>query len=414
MDRYVQRVLIGNGVSLAGTWFSYSAMSWLIVTQLKQDTFASAAIIMLGAVIGFFGAPLAPRLLRTTSLSLNTWLAIRNFWEAAALLAIAICVLFCPPAAQLTLMICTPVISGLLGIVSTPANNIFMRQLAGDPNDYYRLQVLLDRNYWLARSLVSAVAGAAIFYLGIALSLTIDALTYLFFAFILLSVPRQRVPAAKEGVPVTRAWSEWTCGFQAVWRVPRLRMVLGTFTIITLLTLINFFYAAEVISKQYGKNVWVYGVYLTLTGAAGWAGNVIVGRHERSSARGRRWFLMGTMVLIPALIVLAGYSETVWMFAAIQVAVSFVVSPFSTMARYELTKDRDLILESSTVLSFIRSGATPLGVIGCTWVMALLQVPANSAIVLFGAMSLALLAIWVLVYGRNGGYTTLFTEEKKG
>lgn len=277
--------LIGQGVSLLGTWMQITAQGWL-VWELSQSETALGITAMLGSLpLLLFGLWTGVWIDRLDRRKLLFWSQV-----AAMLLAFILALLVITGTVQLWHVYVLSFLLGCVTAVDFPAQQAFIGDLTG--MSVVRKAVVLNAMIvQIARMVGPALAGIIIGSVGLGLAFTLNGLS---FVAVLISLIIVRAQQAKLS-PQSGQLSAVLEGLQFIRRQPRVQDIILFAVLVVFfgISLLNFF--PSLVAETLGGDAQTLGLLLASAGAGALIGVTIFAPLAQSFKRTGVVMALGVM-----------------------------------------------------------------------------------------------------------------------
>jgi MFS family permease len=342
--------VVGQAISLSGTWMQAIGQSWLVLQITGSGTalgLVTALQFLPILVLGPWGGVVADRFSKRTIL----------YWtqSASGVLALVLGVLVATGRVQLWMVAVLAVCLGVVNVVDNPARQTFVFEMVGKEqiqNAVSLNSVLVN----LARVVGPALAGALIASVGLASCFLVNAASYV---AVLIGLRMMRAEQLHPAPLVARASGQLREGFRYVRSTPVLRNVLLMMAIIGTLS-----YEFQVILPLFAQFTLGggAGTYAALTVAMG-VGSVMGGLFTASRERAVPGMLISAAFLFGVVILAAAVAPNLAFAMAALVLVGIFSINFLSLGNTTLQLEsapemRGRVMALWTV-AFL--GSTPIG-----------------------------------------------------
>ena len=284
--------LVGQSISLCGTWMQTVAQAWLVLKITGSGTalgFVVALQFLPVLVLGPWGGVLADRMPKRRLLLITQ--------VAFGLLALLLGILTATNVVTLWMVYAVALCFGCVTALDNPARQTFVLEMVG--REHLANAVTLNTvNINMARVIGPALAGLIIAVIGIALCFLLNAVSYIAVIIALLMMNKSELRPAP---PQARAKGQLRDGFRYVWSTPKLRTPLVMMAIVGTLAY-EFQVILPLVAKYtFGGDAATYGI---MTGAMG-VGAVVGGLFTASRQRTGDGPLIQATLVFGALILVA-------------------------------------------------------------------------------------------------------------
>ncbi|HTN78051.1 MAG TPA: MFS transporter [Acidimicrobiales bacterium] len=342
--------LIGQSISLCGTWMQTVAQAWLVLKLTGSGTalgFVVALQFLPVLIIGPWGGVVADRMSKR-KLLLMTQVAFGGF-------ALLLGVLTATGVVTLWMVYAVALCFGCVTALDNPARQTFVLEMVG--REHLPNAVTLNTvNINMARVIGPALAGITIGLIGIAPCFFVNAASYIAVIVALLMMNKGELRA----LPAQpRAKGQLREGFQYVWSTPRLRTPLVMMAVVGTLAY-EFQVILPLVAKYtFNGNAATYGI---MTGAMG-LGAVIGGLFTASRQRTGDAPLIQATLVFGALIITAALMPTLPVMVLLLVGVGAGSVTFLARANSTMQLRADPVFHSRVMalwaVAFL--GTTPIG-----------------------------------------------------
>lgn len=208
----------GQIVSLAGSWMTQLAMSWLVY-RLTKSVLLLGVIGFVGQIPSFFIAPFA-----------GVWLDRQNrhrvliFTQALAMAqSLALAALFFLGVRQVEAYVALAGVQGLINAFDMPARQAFVVEMVDDRVDLNNAIALNSSMVNMARLVGPALAGVLIRYVGEGFCFLIDGLSYI---AVIASLMMMRIAPRPIEIRTENAWQSLRGGLNYIITFQPIRAVL--------------------------------------------------------------------------------------------------------------------------------------------------------------------------------------------
>ena len=267
----------GGLISIAGDWILRAALPFYVYER-TGSTVATAGMIVAqlapSALLGSFAGVFVDRWDR------KRILVVSNLLQAAAVALL----LLVPGGGSVAVVYVVAALESTLVAFSGPAETALLPTLVGDA-DLLTANALNALNNRLARVVGAAAGGVLLGAVGLEAVVLVDCASFVAAAVLIATIAAPRpARAADEAASEARSraaafWGEWIAGLRVVRhdrRIALLFVVLGLMTFAG--TMLDPLHAAWV-RDVLGEGPEVYGLLLTVHGASGIVGSLLVGRY---------------------------------------------------------------------------------------------------------------------------------------
>jgi len=256
--------VVGQGISLTGTWMQTIGQAWLVLELTGSGTalgLVTARQYLPILLLAPFGGVIAQRFSKRKILFITQTIA--------GLLALILGILVITHTVQLWMVYMLAAIFGLSTSIDNPTRQSFIFEMVGEDN-ISNAVTLNSTEVNLARIIGPAIAGTLIATIGIAACFFVNAASYIAVLICLSLMHAKELYASKK---IQRAKGQIREGFRYIWHTPMLRDLLIMMAIVG--TFVYEFQISLALMAKYvfGGNA---GVYAALTSAMG-IGSVIGG-----------------------------------------------------------------------------------------------------------------------------------------
>ena len=277
--------LIGQGVSLLGTWMQITAQGWL-VWELSQSETALGITAMLGSLpLLLFGLWTGVWIDRLDRRKLLFWSQV-----AAMLLAFILALLVITGTVQLWQVYVLSFLLGCVTAVDFPAQQAFIGDLTG--MSVVRKAVVLNAMIvQIARMVGPALAGIIIGSVGLGLAFTLNGLSFVAVLISLIIVRAQQAKLSRQGGQLSAVFE----GLQFIRRQPRVQDIILFAVLVVFfgISLLNFF--PSLVAETLGGDAQTLGLLLASAGAGALIGVTIFAPLAQSFKRTGVVMALGVM-----------------------------------------------------------------------------------------------------------------------
>ena len=277
--------LIGQGISLLGTWMQITAQGWL-VWELSQSETALGITAMLGSLpLLLFGLWTGVWIDRLDRRKLLFWSQI-----AAMLLAFILALLVITGTVQLWHVYVLSFLLGCVTAVDFPAQQAFIGDLTG--MSVVRKAVVLNAMIvQIARMVGPALAGIIIGSVGLGLAFTLNGLSFVAVLISLIIVRAQQAKLSRQGGQLSAVLE----GLQFIRRQPRVQDIILFAVLVVFfgISLLNFF--PSLVAETLGGDAQTLGLLLASAGAGALIGVTIFAPLAQSFKRTGVVMALGVM-----------------------------------------------------------------------------------------------------------------------
>ncbi len=349
-SRNYRTYLVGQSISLTGTWMQTVAQAWLVLKLTGSGTalgFVVALQFLPVLMFGPFGGVIADRVPKRRLLLITQ--------VCFGLLALLLGILTATDVVTLWMVYAVAFCFGCVTALDNPARQTFVLEMVG--REHLPNAVTLNTvNINMARVIGPALAGLIIGLIGIAPCFFLNAASYVAVvaALLMMNVGELRPLPAQP-----RAKGQLREGFHYVWSTPRLRTPLVMMAIVGTLAY-EFQVILPLVAKYtFGGDAATYGI---MTGAMG-VGAVIGGLFTASRQRTGDGPLIKATVVFGALIVIAAIMPTLPMMIVLLVGVGAGSVTFLARANSTMQLRTDPVFQGRVMalwaVAFL--GTTPIG-----------------------------------------------------
>jgi MFS family permease len=342
--------LVGQSISLCGTWMQTVAQAWLVLKITGSGTalgFVVALQFLPVLVLGPWGGVLADRMPKRRLLLMTQ--------VAFGLLALLLGILTATDVVTLWMVYAVALCFGCVTALDNPARQTFVLEMVG--REHLANAVTLNTvNINMARVIGPALAGLIIAVIGIAPCFLLNAASYVAVIIALLMMNKSELrPAPAQ----PRAKGQLRDGFRYVWSSPKLRTPLVMMAVVGTLAY-EFQVILPLVAKYtFGGDAATYGL---MTGAMG-AGAVIGGLFTASRQRTGDGPLIKATLVFGALIVVAAIMPTLPLMVLLLVGVGAGSVTFLARANSTMQLRADPVFQGRVMalwaVAFL--GTTPIG-----------------------------------------------------
>jgi MFS family permease len=357
-NRNFRLYMIGQAISLSGTWMQTVAQAWLVLKLSNSGTdlgLVTAMQFLPVLFLGPWGGVIADRLPKRPVLYATQ--------AVSGVLALILGVLVATGAVELWMVY---VLAGALGIVAAvdnPTRQVFVLEMVGESelNNAVTLNSVMVN---LARVVGPALAGALIAGVGLAVCFLLNGASY---AAVLVALAMMRAGELHTARPVPRARGQLRAGLRYVWSNPALRDTLIMMALVGTLAY-EFQVSLPLLARFtfHGDS----GMYATMSSVMG-AGAVAGGLWTAGRRAGRLSTLAWSSVVFGAVILAAAVAPGLGAELAALVVVGAASITFlalgNTMLQLEAAPEmrgRVMALWSVAFLGSTPVGGPIIGVVG--------------------------------------------------
>jgi MFS family permease len=342
--------LVGQSISLCGTWMQTVAQAWLVLKITGSGTalgFVVALQFLPVLVLGPWGGVLADRMPKRRLLLITQ--------VAFGLLALLLGILTATNVVTLWMVYAVALCFGCVTALDNPARQTFVLEMVG--REHLANAVTLNTvNINMARVIGPALAGLIIAVIGIALCFLLNAVSYIAVIIALLMMNKSELRPAP---PQARAKGQLRDGFRYVWSTPKLRTPLVMMAIVGTLAY-EFQVILPLVAKYtFGGDAATYGI---MTGAMG-VGAVVGGLFTASRQRTGDGPLIQATLVFGALIVVAAIMPSLPLMVLMLVGVGAGSVTFLARANSTMQLRTDPVFQGRVMalwaVAFL--GTTPIG-----------------------------------------------------
>ncbi|HUC96028.1 MAG TPA: MFS transporter [Candidatus Saccharimonadia bacterium] len=286
--------VIGQGISLTGTWMQTIAISWLVLLLTRSGTqlgLVIAAQFLPILIFGAWGGVIADRFNKRNILYVTQTLF--------GLLALILGLLVVSHQIHLWMVYCLAVSLGLVNVVDSPARQSFVIEMVGHKN----LKNAITLNSTMvnaARVIGPSIAGILIATLGIGTCFIVNAISYLAVLYALFLMRSKELHPA----PISdREPGQIRAGLRYVWSIPKLKV-----TLLMMLIIGTFAYEFPVVFPLFATitlhgNAGTYSAMMVATGIGAVLGGLYTASHSVSKETQLIWIaiLFGFSILITSI-----------------------------------------------------------------------------------------------------------------
>jgi MFS family permease len=342
--------IIGQGISMCGTWMQTIAVSWLVLKMTHSGTqlglvIASQFLPIL--ILGVWGGVVADRFDKRTVLYITQVLA--------GLLALTFGILVLTHVIQLWMIYSLSVSFGIVLVVDNPTRQAFVSEMVG--REQLKNAITLNSTMVnMARVIGPSFAGILIATVGIGTCFIVNALSYLAVLIALYLMHGHELnPAPKS----RRETGQIRAGLAYVWNEPKLKS-----TLLMMLIIGTFAYEFPVILPLFAT-ITLHGgarTYSLLMAATG-VGAIMGGIYTASQATTRETQLVWSAILFGISILLAALmpglaSALIVLVVVGALSVLFIALGNTTLQLTSLPNMRGRVMALWTIAF---AGTTPIG-----------------------------------------------------
>jgi MFS family permease len=328
--------ILGQGISLCGTWTQTIGLSWLVAAQFVPIL-----------ILGVWGGVIADRFNKRHILYCTQTLA--------GLLALILGLLVLTHMIHLWMIYVLAVGLGLVAVADNPTRQSFVVEMVG--KDHLKNAVTLNSTLVnTARVIGPSIAGILIATVGIGMCFLVNALSYI---AVLVALVMMREKELNRSPVSTKKTGQIRAGLAYVWSVPKLRS-----TLIMMFIIGTFAYEFPVILPLFAT-ITLHGnaaTYSALMGATG-VGAILGGLYTAGRSTMRETQLIWAALLFGLSIILAAVMPTFVMALVVLVIVGVCSVLFIALGNttLQLTSDPTMRGRVMALWSIAFLGTTPIG-----------------------------------------------------
>ena len=391
-SRNFRLFLSGQFISAIGTWMTFTATSWLILTLTGSGTALGInAALAFGPVLvlGPWGGVLADRFDKRRILTFTQ--------STAAVISLSLATIVFTDVVSLWMVFALSLASGIVISIDNPARQSFYVEMVGE-GTLTNAVSLNSAAFTGARIIGPAVAGILIATVGMAICFLIDGISYLAVLAALLAMHGAEMHAQRRS---TRERGHLVAGLRYVWETDALRRpLLGMAVVFT------FVFEWQVLVPLLANHTFhagpgAFGLLSAAAGLGSFIGAIMAAnRNERPSMHGLGVWLAAVGVTMA----LVSVAPTLPVAMVLMVPIGFFAMSFmitgNTMLQLEAkpqARGRVMALYGVVFL-----GSTPIGAPLVGWLAEVL----GARLMFFAAGSLAVAVAVAVLVSRSGSRIT--------
>jgi MFS family permease len=348
-SRNFRLFLVGQVVSVSGTWMQQVAAAWLVLSlthsgvALGLDTaFAFGPILLFGAL----GGSIADRHDKRTIL-IGTQIAF-------GLLALTLWALVTTDVVQLWMVYTLSFIQGCVTSIDQPTRQSFFAEMVRD-EDLPNAVSLNGAVMTGTRILGPAMAGALIAGVGMAWCFLLNAISYIAVIGALLAMRRSELRPNR----ASRERGAIREGFRYVWRTDALRRPLVLMSVLYLFAF-NYYVLMPLFAEEtFGGDAGTLGLLLSVMGIGSLAGALVMATRTRPTER--RLALAAVGVGVVTILVSLAPTLHVAVLAMLPLGVASIVFFVTANSTLQLTSKPDMRGRVMALYGMVFLGTTPFG-----------------------------------------------------
>jgi MFS family permease len=342
--------IIGQLISVTGTWMQTVAQTWLVVdlTGSGVDLGITVALQFLPMLLfGMWGGALADR-----SDKRRLLVAMQ---AAGGLLALILYGLVATGTVELWMIYVLAFALGMVTAIDMPARQAFVIEMVG-PDEVPNAVGLNSAMYNSGRILGPAAAGVTIAVLGVAPAFLANAVSYI---AVIVALVMMRPDELFRREPVERRRGDVRAGLLYAWREPTLRSTLLLVGVLGMFGF-NFIVVLPLLAKfTFGGDAGLYSVFTALMAFGSLAGALVSASRSKPTSA----LLVGSGLAFSALVLLTAVAPTAWMAAIVLVGVGMAMMLFMATANTTLQLNSDPAMRGRVMALYglLFLGTTPVG-----------------------------------------------------
>jgi MFS family permease len=391
-SRNFRLFLSGQFISAIGTWMTFTATSWLILTLTGSGTALGInAALAFGPVLvlGPWGGVLADRFDKRRILKFTQ--------STAAVISLSLATIVFTDVVSLWMVFALSLASGIVISIDNPARQSFYVEMVGE-GTLTNAVSLNSAAFTGARIIGPAVAGILIATVGMAICFLIDGLSYLAVLTALLAMHSAEMHAQRRS---TRERGHLVAGLRYVWETDALRRPLLVMAVV-----FTFVFEWQVLVPLLANHTFhagpgAFGLLSAAAGLGSFIGAILAAnRNERPSMHGLGIWLAAVGVTMA----LVSVAPTLPVAMVLMVPIGFFAMSFmitgNTMLQLEAkpqARGRVMALYGVVFL-----GSTPIGAPLVGWLAEVL----GARLMFLAAGSLAVAVAVAVLVSRSGSRST--------
>jgi MFS family permease len=391
-SRNFRLFLTGQFISAIGTWMTFTATSWLILTLTGSGTALGInAALAFGPVLvlGPWGGVLADRFDKRRILTFTQ--------STAAVISLCLATIVFTDVVSLWMVFALSLASGIVISIDNPARQSFYVEMVGE-GTLTNAVSLNSAAFTGARIIGPAVAGILIATVGMAICFLIDGISYLAVLGALLAMHGAEMHAQQRS---TRERGHLVAGLRYVWETDALRRPLLVMAVV-----FTFVFEWQVLVPLLANHTFhagpgAFGLLSAAAGVGSFIGAIMAAnRNERPSMHGLGVWLAAVGVTMA----LVSVAPTLPVAMVLMVPIGFFAMSFmitgNTMLQLEAkpqARGRVMALYGVVVL-----GSTPIGAPLVGWLAEIL----GARLMFLAAGSLAVAVAVAVLMSRSGSRVT--------
>jgi MFS family permease len=342
--------IIGQLVSVTGTWMQTVAQTWLVVdlTGSGVDLGVTVALQFLPMLLfGLWGGALADRSDKRRLLV--------GVQAVSGILALLLYALVATGTVELWMIYVLAFALGMATAVDMPARQSFVIEMVG-PDEVPNAVGLNSAMYNSGRILGPAAAGVTIATLGLAPAFLANAIS---FVPVIVALVMMRPEELHRREPVERRRGEVRAGLLYAWREPTLRSTLLLVGVLGMFGF-NFIVVLPLLAKfTFGGDAGLYSLFTSLMAAGSLAGALISASRSKPTSA----MLVGAGLAFGGLVLLTAVAPTAWIAAVVLVGVGMAMMLFMATANTTLQLNSDPAMRGRVMALYglLFLGTTPVG-----------------------------------------------------
>jgi MFS family permease len=342
--------IIGQLISVTGTWMQTVAQTWLVVdlTGSGVDLGVTVALQFLPMLLfGLWGGALADR-----SDKRRLLIAMQI---AGGVLALILYALVATDTVELWMIYVLAFALGMVTAVDMPARQSFVIEMVG-PDEVPNAVGLNSAMYNSGRIIGPAAAGVTIATLGLAPAFLANAVS---FVPVIVALVMMRPEELFLRAPAVRARGEVRAGLLYAWREPTLRSTLLLVGVLGMFGF-NFIVVLPLLAKfTFGGDAGLYSLFTALMAFGSLTGALISASRTKPTTA----MLVGSGLAFGGLVLLTAVAPSAWMAAIVLVAVGMAMMLFMATANTTLQLNSDPAMRGRVMALYglLFLGTTPVG-----------------------------------------------------
>lgn len=342
--------LLGQGISLCGTWMQTVGLSILVLRLTGSGTqlgLVLAAQFLPILFFGVLGGVIADRFSKRRVLYITQTLA--------CILALTLGLLVITHTIELWMIYVLAVMLGLVGVADNPTRQSFFIEMVG-PNHLKNAITLNSTLVNTTRVIGPSIAAALIAVFGVGTCFLVNAASYI---AVLIALGLMRQSELHPARPSGRGKGQVRAGLRYAWSVPKIRI-----TLIMMFIIGTFAYEFPVILPLFATitfhgNATTYSILTVATGL----GAIIGGLFTAGKSRVERKDLIHVAILFGASMVVAAFMPTLALAFVILLFVGGLSVVFIAMGNttLQLTSHQSMRGRVMALWSVAFFGTTPIG-----------------------------------------------------